>query len=1021
MERFINRLLFTLAVFAVAVNANAKITGTLIDADDKSPLIEASLRLVKANRDSTFVNGATSDVNGKFSIPVSAKGRYVLKISYLGYNSVNMPVTIPESGNLTLGNIAIKPSSIMLKEATVVGVKTEITVKEDTVEYNAGSYKTQVNAVVEDLLKRLPGVEVSSDGSITANGKTVTKFLVDGKEFFSDDPTVASKNLPANMIDKLQVIDRKSDLARLTGVDDGEDETVINLTVKKGMNQGWMGNVTAGYGTDDRYAVRGMANYFREGNQFTLIGGANNTNNMGFTDGGAARFSRGGGNSGINNSQNLGFNFNVGSEEKFRVGGHIMYSHSNRDYQTQKSTTSTFTNYTNLTESKSISNNNRHNMNAFFRMRWQMDSCNTIEFRPSLQLNFNKSWDNSVSQTSTGATISSLSLINKSVEQDVDDGKSYNFGGELVYNHKFKQHKGRSFSAQLRYQLSNTRENNNTHTLNQYEDEDTEDEDISQLIRNHTWSNTVNGRITWTEPLGDVSKANFLQIAYRANYKFNNSDKNVYDRYSSLADVPTTTAINNQYFMYSLLGDEKFQRAVKKTFGFATLDNEEMLFDILARDYDVRDALDVFNANQSSQFRNQFFSQNIQVGYKKVTKAYNLDAGVQLMGTMQKSKDLINPERNITTSWLWSPAPYARFRYKFTKTRSLSLDYRASASQPSVTQLQAVPDVSNPMRISVGNPNLKATFSHRINFRFNDFNSESQRSWMINAGFNYTKNNVSSVTISDQNTGKSASTYTNLDGSWSANVMNMLSMPLPGKKFFFRSFMRFAYSRSESYNVGRSDIATGDLSSAESILKYVSDDMLNKAGSLNFNISPGMSFRTSYVELELRPTYGYQSSRNSLTTANNRNIHSYGGAFNGTVYFNNFVLNTDLNYTATSGYSSGYNTKQWIWNASLEYQFLKGKNATVGVKGYDMLGQRKSITFSNTGQSEVQSWSNTLGRYFLATLSYRFQTFGKKDKNQMDYDGFGPHPGDGGTPPPPPSGGRGGFGPGGPGGGPGRF
>ena len=1014
MKRFIYHLLTTLSAIAVTLCANAKITGSLIGADDKSPLMEASIRLVKANRDSTFVNGATSDANGKFSIASPAQGKYVLKISYLGYNTVNRAITVPASGNVALGEIALSPSSIMLKEATVVGVKTEITVKEDTVEYNAGSYKTQVNAVVEDLLKRLPGVEVGSDGSITANGKTVKKFLVDGKDFFSDDATVASKNLPANIVDKLQVIDRKSDLARLTGVDDGEEETVINLTVKKGMNQGWMGNITGGYGTDNRYMARGMANYFRDGNQFSLIGGANNTNNMGFTDGGAARFSRGGGNSGINSSQNLGFNFNVGSEEKFRIGGHVMYSHSNRDYQSQKSTTTTFADYTNLTESKSLSNNNRHNLNAFFRMRWNIDSCNTIEFRPGMQLNFNKSWDNSVSQTSTGANISSLRPINKSVEQDVDNGKSYNFNGELIYNHNFKEHKGRSFSAQLRYQLSNTHENNITHTVNQYESDDTQDDDITQLIRNHTWSNTVSGRITWTEPLGDVSKANFLQIAYRGSYKFNNSDKNVFDRYATLTDVPTTSAaLNSQYFMYSLLNDENFKRSVKRTFGFSTLENEEMLYDILARDYDVRDALDVFNANQSSQFRNQFFTQNIQVGYKKVNKAYNLDAGVQLMGAMQKSDDLLNPARNITTSWLWSPAPYARFRYKFTKTRSLSLDYRASADQPSVSQLQAVPDVSNPMRISVGNPNLKATFSHRINFRFNDFNSEAQRSWMINARFNYTKNNVSAVTISDQNTGKSASTYTNLDGSWNASVMNMLSMPLPGKRFFFRSFMRLSYSRSESYNVGRSDISTSDLSSAESILKHISDDMLNKAGSLNFNISPGMSFRTSILELELRPTYGYQQARNSLTTTNNRDIHSYGGAFNGTLYFSNFVLNTDLNFTATSGYSSGYDTKQWIWNASLEYQFLKGKNATVGVKAYDILGQRKSISFSNSGQNEVQSWSNNVGRYVLATVSYRFQTFAKKSKSGMDYDGFGPG-GPDGRPVGPPPGGRG-FG------GPGRF
>lgn len=177
-------------MIAMAATANAKITGTLIDADDKSPLMEAALRLVKANRDSTYVGGTTTDLDGKFAIPVSAKGKYVLKITYLGYNNVVQTVTVPEGGNIDLGEIAMKPSSIMLKETTVVGVKTEITVKEDTIEYNAGSYKTQVNAVVEDLLKRMPGVEVGSDGTITANGKTVKKFLVDGKDFFSDRKSV---------------------------------------------------------------------------------------------------------------------------------------------------------------------------------------------------------------------------------------------------------------------------------------------------------------------------------------------------------------------------------------------------------------------------------------------------------------------------------------------------------------------------------------------------------------------------------------------------------------------------------------------------------------------------------------------------------------------------------------------------------------------------------------------------------------------------------------------------------------
>lgn len=1006
MKRSLTYALTTLLSMIFALTASAKITGKLIDATDKSPIMEATIKLVKANRDSTFVNGSTTDLDGNFSIPTVAAGKYVLKITYLGYNDVKKDITVPSSGKLSVGEIAMTTSSIMLKETVVVGVKPEIVAKTDTIEYNADSYKTQVNAVVEDLLKRLPGVEVSSDGTITANGKTVSKFLIDGKEFFADDPTVATKNLPASMINKLQVIDRKSDLARLTGVDDGEDETVINLTVKKGMNQGWMGNVTAGYGTDDRYGARGMLSYFRDGNQFTLIGGANNTNNMGFSDGGASRFSRGNG-SGINTSQDLGVNFNVGNEEVFRVGGHVMYSHSARESQSQSAVTTAYTDYVRLTESKSLGENNRHNLSAQFRMRWQVDSFNTIEFRPNMSLNFSKSWGNSISQSATGTSAATATAINNSIEQDVDKGSSYEFGGEFTYNHNFKRHKGRSFSINLRYNYSNVHEDNNSHTVNNYVDEEEEDEDISQLIKNHTWSNTINGRITWTEPLGNVKNGNFLQFAYRANYRFNNSDKNVYDRLAA-AGI-SETAYNSASFINSIRSDERIADALTKTFGFSVLDNEAMLYDILERNYDVDDALDVFNQTQSSQFRNEFFTQTFQLGYKKVTQAYNLDVGIQVMGSTQQSRDLINPERNINTDWLWAPAPYLRFRYKFNNTRSLQVNYRARTSQPSVTQLQPVADESNPMSISVGNPDLEASISHSLDIRFNDFNQDSQLSWMLNGGLNFSQNNVSRVTISDQTTGRSASTYKNIDGNLSARVGGMISVPLRNKAFYFRNFMWFNYSRSESYNVGAVDVTTTDLTTASSILQYVTDDMLNRVNALNISISPGLSYRNDIVDLDIRPTYGYQSSRNSLTSTSDRDIHSYGGRFDGTVYVGNFVVNSDLSFTKTSGYDDGLNTEQWIWNASLEYQFLRGKNATVGVKAYDMLGQRKSISFSASGESTTQSWTNTLSRYLMVTASYRFQTFGSNgDKNGMDYGGFGPGRGPGGP------------GGGGPGGGPGR-
>ena len=279
-------------LLALATQA-ANINGILLDANDTTALIGASVRLLKPTKDSTLVKGTATDDNGLFDLKGVKAGKYLLKLSYVGYKDEVKHITVGSDGrNVNLGAIKMQPNSIMLKEAVVMGVKTPITVKEDTIEYNADTYKTQPNAVVEDLLKRMPGVEVDANGKITANGKEVKKILIDGKEFFADDPKMASKNLPADMINKLQVIDRKSDLARLTGVDDGEDETVINLTVKPGMNNGWVGSITGGYGTNNRYSGNLMLNYFKEGNQYTITGGGNNINSLNFTDGGASRFQR---------------------------------------------------------------------------------------------------------------------------------------------------------------------------------------------------------------------------------------------------------------------------------------------------------------------------------------------------------------------------------------------------------------------------------------------------------------------------------------------------------------------------------------------------------------------------------------------------------------------------------------------------------------------------------------------------------------------------------------------------------
>ncbi|MBQ7691518.1 MAG: TonB-dependent receptor [Muribaculaceae bacterium] len=983
MKKNILLALVGLMLTCVFASANATINGIVVDASDTTELIGATVRLLRATTDSTLVKGTATDEHGVFDIKGVKAGKYVLKFSYLGYTDVMRHVTIGADGrDVNLGVVSMSPNTVMLKETTVIGVKTPITVKEDTIEYNADTYKTQANAVVEDLLKRLPGVEVGSDGKITANGKEVKKILIDGKEFFADDPTVASKNIPAEMVNKLQVIDRKSDLARLTGVDDGEDETVINLTVKKGMNNGWFGTVNAGYGTDNRYAFSLMANHFNDGNQFTILGGGNNTNSLGFTDGGAQRFQRFGGDRGITKSQNVGINFNVGSkeDEHFRVGGDLMYSHSDRDTRTRTARQYLFADSTSYYDAQQQARDKGNNLRGDFRLKWEIDTLNTIDIRPNFSLNFSRSTSAEVSQTRAGDA--ALSLVNQSLNNYRNKGNSYEFGTWMVFNHKVASHPGRSMSVNLRYNHSNVEEDGNTYTRNNYYSLGT-DETIDQVYDNDRITNSVGGRLSWTEPIGKVQNARFFEASYRANYRYSKADKNVYDITRGATPDPTGAG-GDLALPYNPLYSPVLRQQLADAYDPSVLTDMDLLTQVLEQELGPELSRD-FNTRLSNSFRNKFYDGSLMLGFRQVRKAYNLNLGFSVQHAMSSSRDRINSARDIPTRWAWSAAPYARFRYKFSSVKSMNIDYRMRATQPSIAQLQPVADESNPLNIVTGNPELKATFTHRFSVRFQDFAQMAQRSIMAMFNLNYEQNSIISRTDYDQSTGGRFTTYENVNGVWSAMAMNMMSFPFGSQKTWYFSshlFSRFAVSK--GYN------------NAE----------LNRSNSFNINYSPGIAFRNSQFDLELRPRYNFQTTHNTVQTGSNRNVHTYGGQFNGTWSMPcGLVLSTDLNFSSTSGYSAGYDTKQWLWNASLAYQFLRDKAAAITLSVYDILGQKKSIYRNVTGNYIEDVAYNSLTRYGLVTFTYRFTTFKKGEQPKLKDDDFSP----------------GGRGPGGPGGRPGGF
>lgn len=914
MKNIYRNLLILLFLSLSSISAMAATLSGKINDENGEPLASASVRILSA-RDSSFIKGIATDDNGKFALSLN-KGRYLLQITYIGYQTHLESVAMGDN-NKTLKPITLTPAGVELGEATIVAVKTPIKVMEDTVEFNADTYKTQPNAVVEDLLKRLPGVEVGSDGTITANGKTVTKILVDGEEFFSDDPQVASKNLPVSMIDKLQVVDRKSDLARLTGVDDGEEETVINLTVKKDMKNGWFGNAEVGYGTDDRYKATFMVNRFWNNNQLTLLGNFNNINELGFSDGGS-RFRRFGGTNGITTSQAFGINFTIGSNEKLRIGGNVMYSHSDRNTLELRDRQYLFTDSTSYAYTGKAARDKGHNIRGDFRLKWEPDSFNTFEFRPRFSVNLNHS--TSLDSTLTSAGDALRTPVSRSFNTGDSEGTSFEFIGELIYNHKFRSRPGRAFSMQLRYQLSNVNEDENTYSHNHFYLFNDSLDLYDQYADNHTWSNMVQARATWTEPLGDVKNGRFLTFAYRVQYKWNNADKLTYDHPIIYPDGVT---------------------------GDPIVDYTQL----------------IFNEELSNSFRNDYFNQDIRLGFKQVRKTYTIDAGLSLVPTMSRSEDLINSARNIPTRWVWNFAPFLRYRYKLGKSRSLNINYMGRSSQPTMTQLQPVADMSDPLRIVIGNPNLDPSFSHNIRLRFQDFNAESQRSIMAMANIQVVQNSIISKTDFNNETGGQTTTYANVNGVWSARLMTMYSQPLRNKAWSISNHLFGSYSSTVGYNNG----------------------LRNRSGSFMVGESFGIAWRPDNLEFELRPFYNLQSTRNTVQTGSNRDVHTYGGYFNGTYITPiGVTLNTDLSFSNTEGYSQGYDTRQWLWNATLSYQFLPGNAATVALKVYDLLQQKSNVRRTVTANYIDDAMYNSLTRYFMVSFTYKFNTFGAGNEPKIN-------------------------------------
>ena len=899
-------LMILFSPMAFAQQSGVNVTGSVVEQGSDTPIEQATVRLLNV-KDSAMVRGVVSARNGSFTLKNVKKGSYLLHITFIGYDPLYQPLQITGKKNpVNVGKLELSDGAIELGEAVVIGKAPEITVRNDTVEYNADSYKVTEGSVLEDLLKKMPGVEVDSEGKITVNGKEVKKVMVDGKEFFSDDPKVASKNLPAKMIDKLQVLDKKSDMAQMTGFDDGEEETVINLTVKPGMKQGWFGNAYGGYGSKDRYEGNAMVNRFVNNDQITFMGGANNTNNMGFSDlastmfsgmgGGGGRRGGFGAGSGITSSGNAGLNFSKEFKpDKLTLGGNTRYSHSDNDARSKSDRQNILPgDSSSYDNSEAMSRTKSDNFGVDFRLEWKPDTMTQLIFRPSFSLSHSMN-DNFSDATTLD---NERDTVNTNKSSNYSESNGYNLNASIDFSRKLNN-KGRVFSATLSGGNSDSYSDgmNRSDIVYFNQTDALKNSIIDQRSRYDNKGFNYRAYVSWVEPIGHN---NFIQATYSISQRKQEALKNVYNQ-------------------------------------------------------DADGIYNVLDSAYSQSYRNNFISQRASLSFKSQRAKFNYTIGLNLDPSYSSSENFVGDTTlSKITRKVVNLSPMAQFNYMFDKRTNLRIMYNGRTSQPSMTQLQPVADISDPTNITIGNPDLNPRYTNNVFIRFQQFTPEKQRAFMIMANGSYIINDIVSYTSYNQETGVKTTTYKNVNGNYSGNVRMMLNTPLKNKKFSINSMTMASFANSNGY--------------------------INEEKNTNRNLilseRGGIDFRSSYLDLGVNGNIRYNATSNSLQKENNQNTFNYGAGGYTTIYLPlNFKIESDVNWSTNSGYGDGFKQNEVLWNASASKSFLKNNQGTLRFKIYDILQQRSNISRSITASYIQDSEYNTLGSYFMVHFIYRFSIF----------------------------------------------
>lgn len=919
------------------------ISGNVHDAELKEPMVQATVQLFWA-KDSSFVGGTVTDLRGNFAVEAPSNGIFRVKISSIGFQPIQREVTIRRNQSVDMGQLMMATDAVLLKEAVVTGRAAQVVVKKDTLVYNPEAYRTPEGSPIEELIKRIPGAEVDEDGNITINGKAVKKILVDGKEFMLGDVETALKNIPVEIIQNMKFYDQQSDQARITGIEDGNKETVIDFTIKKGMNRGYMTNLDLAGGTEHRYASRGMASSFTDKTRFVLMGNFNNK------DENAGWWNR----RGLNANKMLGTNFNYDDGEKLKADASVRWNHRDGDNQSENASEN-FYSQTNRTFSNSFSRSlsRSNNWNGNIRVEWKPDTLTNLLLRANGSMGTNDGLSTSMSATYDDDpylyVADPLGMVHDTTSPLYSHLVNHNHGASLSYGenknawamlqfYRRLNPRGRNITLRVEGSMGdsdNRNVSNNEVALHRVDSS-------YYTARYNTTPSDNKGYVLsalYSEPLW---KGAHLQFNYELRYNQNKSDRQTYD-FSHLPTNPFSDIAPSYRDWDPWIG----------SFDQAALDT----------------LLDK-NLSRFSEYKN--YTHNIRVTLRHWQEEYDYNIGVlvqpQHSNFVQDYRGIyVDTIRNVTNI-----TPTIDFHYKFSDQQNIYVHYRGDTRQPDITQLLEIRDDSNPLYITSGNSGLKPQFTNSLNIYYNNYIQKYKRSIVLYGNYRHIRNSISNMVTYNPETGGSESRPENINGNWNADGGFNFSTAIDSMGHWnVGSDTRLRYNNYVSY-----------------VSQGMSGSVKNTTKSTNLTQRLNASFRNDWLEVTLDGNVNYQHSRNELQPSADLDTwrFSYGGQMMVRLPIG-LEISTNIHENSRRGYNDpSSNTNELIWNGQISKSFLKSKTLVVALNFYDLLGQQSNYDrwVNATGRSDTRY--NSINSYAMLHVRYRLNMFGGKVDTEGRYD-----------------------------------